>query len=438
MFDKTLRDDEQIYAMAMRFSLASGQVGAIWRMVIVSITALTLIPAEPRHGLRIALQLFIPLAGAVLAWLHPQEHRLEMLRVARFSRFTGMEALARHLLSVARRATVSLAGATEYAGVVSMVLLVGGPWPVVFPRWAWITGMVLTVAFGWSIGRGVMLDSSWYRPDQEAVSFFRFVRMVFPLAMAIVAFGLFMAAPSALSVTNAARWVPAAVAAAALLTLYPLTFNYEHALRSCRTAIDLALAAERRQSGNRVHGLVKNPLRLLQRELRRTPQVIGYHAQHYLQDLEYFVNDAKKEIENGPGSLRGSLQEIFDRVQELFPHGDRGRLHLDESSNATYLEGNDYDLVRTVLLDLVTNAMKADAQHVVVRVMREGEPPQLSVTVTDDAPGLVAISSGSSLGSLRQMLIELGAGRLKVDPDLTDGKTIIASWLADTRRRTAQ
>ncbi|MEV4896800.1 ATP-binding protein [Nonomuraea sp. NPDC055795] len=438
MFDKTLREDEQVYAMALRFTLATGQVGAVWRMVAVMVTALALVPAAPQHSTRISLQLLIPLVGAVLAWLHPQEHRLETLRISRFPRFLGAQVLARHLITVAGRATVSLAGLVEYIGLVSMVLLVAGPWPVPLPSWAWTIAMVFTIVFGWSIGRGVMLDSSWYRHDQSAAKFLRFARTVFPLAMASVGLVLFLAAPSAIPLSDPQRWVPNVLAAVALLTLYPLTFNYENALRSCRTAVALALVADRRQSGHRMHSLVKNPLRLLQREVLPSLEMIGFHAQHYLQDLEYFLNDAKREIENGPGSLRGSIQEIYERVQDLFPLQAQARLHFDETSNVTDLVGNDYDLVRIVLLDLVTNAMKADAQSVTVCVTRQGSPPQLAVTVTDDAPGVVVIGPRSSLEGLRQMLGELGAGGLSVDHHLTNGKTITASWRADVRRSTAR
>ncbi|MFF4391966.1 MULTISPECIES: hypothetical protein [unclassified Streptomyces] len=434
MFDKTLRDDKQVYTMALRFSLTTGQSGAVWRMVVVVLAALALVSAAPQHSARIVLQLLIPLAGAGLAWLHSQEGRLvdlSMSSPSRFSRFTGAQMLARRLVSDARRATVSLAGLAEYTGLVSMALLVSGPWPVPLPHWAWLTGMVLTVGFGWSIGRGVMLDSSWYRPDQSAAGFFRFTRAVFPLVLACAALALFLAAPSEVPVNDPQRWVPNVMAASAFLTLYPLVFNYEHALRSSRTAIALALAADRRQSGHRVHSLVKNPLRLLQREMVPSLEMIGFHAQHYLKDLEYFLNDVKRDIETGPGSLRGSLQEIFEGVQDIFPSRDRGRIRFDQTSNVTDVEGNDYDLVRTVLLDLVTNAIKADARSVTVRVTREGSPPYLVVTVTDDAPGVVVISPRSSLDSLSRMLRDLGAeGGLKF-ADLTNGKTITASWLSE-------
>ncbi|MFF7205345.1 hypothetical protein [Streptomyces sp. NPDC008141] len=402
----------------------------------MALTGLTLIPAVPQHTGRISAQLLIPLVGAALAWLHPQENRLETLRMSRFSKFAGTQVLARHLISVAGRATISLAGLAEYAGLVSMVLLVAGPWAVPLPAWAQLTGTVLAMAIGWSVGRGVMLDSSWYRPDQSAAQFFRFARAVFPLVMTLVSLALFLATPSGSALTDPQRWVPATLAAGSLLTLYPLTFNYEHALRSGRTAIEIALAADRRRNGYRVHSLVKNPLRLLQREMVPSLDVIGFHAQHYLQDLEYFLNDVKREIESGPGSLRGSLQEIFEGVQDLFPSQNRDRLVFDETSDIPDLEGNDYDLVRTVLLDLVTNAMKAEARCVTVRVTRNGSPPRLTVTVTDDAPGVVVIAPRSSLENLRQMLGELGAGGLTVDDHLTDGKTITASWLADARRST--
>lgn len=434
MFDTTLHEDRKIYPIALRFSLSTGLAGAIWRMVIVVLAALVLIPAVPEHAVRIGVQLLVPLLGAVLAWLHPQENLLAAMRSSRFSKFTGAQVLARHLLAVAGRATVSLAGLVEYAGLVSMVLLVAGPWAVALPGWAQLTGAAFAMAFGWSVGRGVMLDSSWYRPDQSAARFFRFVRAVFPLVMATAALALFLATPSGPALNDPQRWVPDTLAAVSLLTLYPLTFNYEHALRSGRDAIEIALDADRRQSGQRVHSLVKNPLRLLQREMVPHLDLIGFHAQHYLQDLEYFLNDVKRQIENGPGSLRGSLQEIFEGVQDLFPSQDRDRLAFDETSNVTDLEGNDYDLVRTVLLDLVTNAMKAEARRVTVRVNRRGSPPHLAVTVTDDAPGVVVIAPRSSLEGLRQMLRELGAGGLSIDDHLTDGKTITASWLADTRR----
>ncbi|MFG2800428.1 ATP-binding protein [Streptomyces pseudovenezuelae] len=434
MFDKTLRDDEHIYSIARPFSLATGQSGAVWRMGMVTLAGLALVPAAPQHTTRIVLQLLVPLVGAALAWLHPQESRLvnlSMLPPSRLSRLTGAQAIARTLTGAAGRATINLAGAAEYSGLVSMVLLVSGPWPVPLPHWAWLTGMALAVGFGWGIGRGVMLDSSWYRPDVPAAAFFRFTRVVFPLFLAAVALGIFLSAPSTLAVTDPQRWVPNALAACAFLTLYPLTLNYEETLRAGRRALAPMLAADRQRNGRRVHSMVKNPLRLLQKEIAPNLEVIGFHAQHYLQNLEYFLNDVTRDIESGSGSLRGSMREIFEGVQDIFPSRDRDRISFDDSSNVTDLQGNDYDLVRTVLLDLVTNAMKADARTVRVRVTRQGTPAQLAVTVTDDAPGMVVVSPRSSLESLKRLLRNLGAAGLYINDDLTDGKIVTASWLAE-------
>ncbi|MFL1375910.1 MULTISPECIES: ATP-binding protein [unclassified Nocardiopsis] len=431
MFDSTLRDDKYVFAMARRYSLATGATAASWRGAIVLASLITLIGDAPGSWPLISAHLLVPLVGVVLAWAHTQEDFLERVALSSPWRTLGLSFVADHLLFIASRPRVNLAGTMEYLGLLSMALLLGGLYRVPFSEGAWLVGVALTVAFGWSVGRGVMLDSSWYNDKSAPSDAVRALRVVFPPLLSLACLIAFLLLPVATGSFAPGFELPVVLISLVPLTLYPAAINHENALKAARVSRSIALTDDRILGSQRIHGLVKNPFRLLQREINPVLPELGFHVKYYFQSLEYFINDAKNAIEEGPESYRGSLDEIYSRISDLLAPSERPKVAFAKGEGVDHIEGNDYDLVRTALHDLVTNSIKADATHVQVMAKRYGDPAYLEISVSDDADGEVVLSPGSSLDNLRRILIELGAGDLRLEKSEDGTKTVTASWASN-------
>ena len=92
------------------------------------------------------------------------------------------------------------------------------------------------------------------------------------------------------------------------------------------------------------------------------------------------------------------------------------------------LSAADRDLARLVLNDLVGNALNAGAAAVHVLISEDG--PQLSISVTDDAPPMASgvwKTSDTSSARLETRLVEL-SGSLTLLQE-AEGKTVTARWV---------
>ncbi|MGV9977009.1 hypothetical protein ACWDUH_04960 [Micromonospora wenchangensis] len=429
MFDPNLRRRE-IYAMSRAYVVPTGRIGAVLRLALVLATGAVLIPASPGHVPRTLLQLAIPLAGAAAAWLHAYEERLRALVRRGVPVLTPV---AQHLLRVGGTPVPSLAGVLEVAGAVSMLALVAFPWALPAPAWAVLAASATSLAFTWSVGRGVMLDASWYNVDSPANPSVRLFRYLFPGLAALLALLAYATTSAAVLADPAGRWTCALLAAGMLGTLYLLTIDYERALAAADEAVRFRVNLLRRENGRDVHSLVKNPLHLLRSELESSAVSVGFYVHHFLDEVRLGVEEAVHAVEEGTEEGPVPIEDLARYLNQMLSGRHRDLVRFGTATNVRAVGARDYGTVRAAVLDFVTNAVKAGAGKVEVNVQRlSTTPARMRVSVRDDAPGKVYLSTDpqgrSSLAALGELLRDLGAGEVRLDEQTGTSKLIVAEW----------
>jgi hypothetical protein len=433
MFDWSLRS-AALQPMTQQFTIKTGRFTVAWRAAALAVTATVAFLSVPAFWLRISLQVLVPVIGVAAAWMDTYPDWMERYRNSRFPLF-GV--LVRHQWDTTNRVAASFPGIMEMLGGLSLVILVAGPWALPLDLSGYLVAGSAALYFCWSVGRNIMIDWAWYKPTEPLTVFHKSFRLLFPFAAAAVAFLIFFSTPTRLLAPSSNNVAIAGLAAAAMLSLYPLTIHYDQALQAAQTAIDTVLKRDRILSQVHIHGLVKNPLYVLANALRNLGFLDEYEISHYFQDVQFGIEEARRTALFGGAGRSAYLPDIVETISSIFPQGNRPIIGLAPDSNVKVVKGEDYLLVRSLLLDLVTNAVKAGATEVMIEFGRDPrEPSRLELKVRDDADGSVIIPeqvpARTSLAVIREFLSSAtqGPGSLNLSESKDGHKSVIATWIS--------
>jgi hypothetical protein len=420
--------------MAQQFSIITGRLTVAWRAAALAVAAAVFFASAPESWARIGLQILVPLIGVTTAWAHVYPDWLERYRN---SRIPILGALIRHEWDTTNRIAASFPGIMETLGGISLVTLTAGPWALPLGLSSYLLATAATLLFYWSVGRNIMIGWAWYKPGKAFPDIYRAFRLAFPLAAAVVIFIVFFSTPVRHAEAFTTYLAIAGLAAAVPLSLYPLVVHYELALQAAQAAIDLALSKERIISQVHIHSLIKNPLYVLANELRSRGLLNEHDIAHYFRDVQFGIEEARRIALLGDAGRSAYLPDIVTTISNIFPQGSRPKINLAPGCSIRVVSGEDYLLVRALLLDLVTNAVKAEATEVEVWYGRDSaDPSRVELRVRDDADGAVVIPEESpartSLAIIKGFLSSAtqGPGTLKLSESQGGRKSVIANWVS--------
>ena len=435
---------EIMWATALRAMDTQHRTTTWLRLVCVASLWALLPTAAVDQQLRMALQLAMVTAGALLSHVHARPRTIELLGQA-----PGMDRVVAHLVGTRGRATVDLPGVLEGAGIVVAVLLYAGPWPVTgLSINAHIVALLAVVLFAWSVLLNVILDAGYYAPETVSVvgherssgpppSLLRWLRYALPpLATTI---GLLLFAPS---------WTPELAAiplslrvclALSFLSVLLVWRCFEQMLIASAATVADAEDAVRIEAAGDLHSFAKNAtssiLNAIEGPSYRRSEVRGL-VRNALVQLEEV---RRAWIDGTPAHTVKPLGALWDAALAVMPRSWRSRCSLADSSCELQLGTTDWQLARRLLSDLVTNALKAGADRVVVEVAPGTESGWIDLRVRDDGPGIpsgVLDDHRTSLSVLRWEISRFD-GELSFAPNTAGpGTTIRVHWRSRDRAPT--
>ena len=395
-----------VYDIAVRYVTTLWRIGAIFRGVCVA-GLWVLLAWFPASALpRAAAQMLMATAGVGTAFIQAQPallERLESVRIVALSR------MAEHLRTARSRATADLSGLLEGFGMIVILLLYAGPFPVrPLPLPVYVIALVLITAHVWSAQAQVMTDASWYNPDPPPAPGLVAFRPWIPAAVAAIEITLLLSPTVSAQPRLPAGLVIPILLAGSLVLLLPFTMIFEVLLRVGQEGCEISMAEVRRSDSITVHSLVKNGAHALIRQIR-SDEGAGQETRSLADSMLVLAEEARQSMLGG-GPPSETVALLWDCVLQTVPGDRRAGMVLDADSRQLHMRKTDYGLARRVLPDLVTNAWKAGARRVEVTVRHEDSAPVpngpngadgadgtgsknparpwVTVSVADDGPGM--------------------------------------------------
>lgn len=425
MFDRTLRNPP-LGRMAEDFTVSTGRLSVLWRGAFVAVAAFLAIQANVGNVWRTLALLALPTMGVAAATLHAYPKAVDKLAN---SRIPVLNLIATHLANVSGRATANFAGVAETLGALTFVLLVGGPLAVRdLPPGVYLIVSGCAVAFAWSVGRGIMLDWSWYQPGAAPSLGLRLFRYGFPTFAALVVGAILFSSPLA-----DLRLGLGVLAAGGMLSLYALVLHYERSLRAAQHAIESTISFELEHASMQIHSLVKNPFYLLMSAIDSRDEEISGLTRANLREIFVGVEEARLTVLNGGYGRSARVADLVAYVSGMFPMATRQNITLDPSANVDFVFGRDYAITRCLLMDLVTNAIRGGAGKVAIRLATDqSDSTLLTLVVKDDIADDVIIPTDSaartSMQVIREHLRYNAAGNIEIKDRGHDSKSVVATW----------
>jgi signal transduction histidine kinase len=438
-----------VYDIAVRYVTTLWRIGAIFRGACVA-GLWVLLAWFPASDLpRAAAQMLMATAGVGTALIQAQPallERLESVRIAALSR------TAEHLRSARSRATADLSGLLEGIGMIVILLLYAGPFPVrPLPLPVYVIGLVLITAHVWSAQAQVMTDASWYNPDPAPAPGLVAFRPWIPAAVAALEISLILSPTVSAQPRLPAGVVIPILLAGSLVLLLPFTMVFEVLLRAGQEGCEISMGEVRRNDSITVHSLVKNGAHALIRQIQ-ADQGAGDETRSLADSMLVLAEEARQTMLGG-GPPAETVALLWDCVLQTVPGDRRAGMVLDAGSRRLQMRKTDYGLARRVLPDLVTNAWKAGARRVEVTVRHEDPPsgpggadsadgangkhparPWVTVSVADDGPGMPAqapqpaqAGSRTSLRILDEHLHRFD-GAVVTEQRADGGTRVLARW----------
>jgi signal transduction histidine kinase len=438
-----------VYDIAVRYVTTLWRIGAIFRGACVA-GLWVLLAWFPASDLpRAAAQMLMATAGVgtALVQAHPALlDRLESVRIAALSR------TAEHLRSARSRATADLSGLLEGIGMIVILLLYAGPFPVrPLPLPVYVIGLVLITAHVWSAQAQVMTDASWYNPDPAPAPGLVAFRPWIPAAVAALEITLILSPTVSAQPRLPAGLVIPILLAGSVVLLLPFTMVFEVLLRAGQEGCEISMGEVRRNDSITVHSLVKNGAHALIRQIQ-ADQGAGEETRSLADSMLVLAEEARQTMLGG-GPPAETVALLWDCVLQTVPGDRRAGMVLDADSRRLQMRKTDYGLARRVLPDLVTNAWKAGARRVEVTVRHEDPPPGpgdggsadgangkhparpwVTVSVADDGPGMPAqapqpaqAGSRTSLRILDEHLHRFD-GAVVTEQRADGGTRVLARW----------
>ena len=218
---------------------------------------------------------------------------------------------------------------------------------------------------------------------------------------------------------------------ASFLLLWVAWICFEQVLEAAASTVEDCEYLVRRGAAQDLHSLAKNSivsvLKAVESPHYQRSEVRGL-TRNALVQLEEVRRDWLSQDRTDAG---GRLEDLWEAAVSVLPRDWREKCHLDEAARDIELRPTDYQLVRRLLSDLVTNALTAKANHVDIQVTaRNGGPARrIQVAVTDDGRGMPADVLSDPRTSLAVLARELRRyeGTSTFGPRRA-GTSVVADW----------
>lgn len=399
------------------------------RLALYGAAAVPAVAWSPATQLpRIVLMLFPGVLGLALAFGHSFSQKLPLLgRIPAAGRLVG------HLRSVREKAAVDASGLLEGLGILLATWLFVGPVPLPgLPVSARTAGVVLCIAYNWEAVLQAVIDAGWYSVTAAPSHGMRVFRRFIPPAHCLILVACLW------PWTAPAAEVPAQAVIA--LCLSPLLYYAVWAMFAAmlRAAVHSAVAQHRLarlNSASAVHSMLKNSVSVLARyaEQDDPPPDLG-HLRSLSREVLVGIEETRQAIMKvDSDSQFGSLREVWLRLEPLIEYAWRGPHQECELTGDVDLPltSTDYQRARSLLSDLMMNALKARARRVRIEFrIQDGARPQLCLLrVSDDGERFPPGAARNPLTSLKVQDILLGryGGGIDVEDD-GRWKHIAARW----------
>ena len=409
-----------------RFDLAVRVAAPLWRAgcwvragLLAGCWGLLLL-APPAAAARGAGSLLVSSLAVGLAFVHSSPSALDRLR-----RLPGTGRLYDHLTGTQGRATVDVPGLAEGFGSLLALWVFVGPAPVPgLPVAARVAGIALVSCAVWDAVLQAVIDPSWYNAQDPPGRGMRRLRVAIPVIISV----LLGAALGPWS--SPARTVPVGVwgVLVALPALYyPVWAVTDLALDRAVEQLRAGEVSWRDDLAWQLHSAVKNPLSQIRAHLEQDDPPLE-ETRSLVRVTGAVVEDLRQQLlaptrPDGADAVPEPFGALWGVLQRLLPAADRVRSGLTAGSAGVVLPDADRQLLRRVVADLVTNALRHTGGSVTVDLQVLGG--ELRLAVADEGDGVPAEALAdprSSLRLLRDRLTALG-GALT----LTPGR-VVASW----------
>ncbi|MGW2130545.1 ATP-binding protein [Streptomyces coelicoflavus] len=390
-------------------------------------------PDEVTHGV---FALAMVTAGTLISHVHARPTLIDFL-----DRLPWMGALVSHLTGTRGRATADLPGLLEGGGILIAGLTYVGPWGVAgLPEEAAIVALVAIVSHTHSVFLNVVLDPGFYAPPEPIElgpdrsmgaphALLRWVRHAVPPGLALVGATLFV--PGWNAVLAAVPLSLRVLLSVSFLLLWVVWICFDQVLEAAASTVEDCEYLVRLGAAQDLHSLAKNSivsvLKAVESPHYQRSEVRGL-TRNALVQLEGVRRDWLNQDRTSAG---GRLEDLWEAAVSVLTRDWREKCHLDEAARDIELRPTDYQLVRRLLSDLVTNALKAEADHVDIQVTagNGGRARRIQVTVTDDGRGMPTDVLSDPRTSLAVLARELRRydGTLTFGPRKA-GTSVVADW----------
>ncbi|MCQ6553175.1 hypothetical protein NPS70_08200 [Streptomyces sp. C10-9-1] len=329
--------------------------------------------AAPDQVVHAVLALAVVTVGTVASHVHARPWLIEYL-----DQLPGMRRLVSHLTGTRGRATVDLPGLLEGAGILIAGLAYVGPWGVAgISREAEIVALVSVVAYTHSVFLNVVLDPGFYAPsipvelgpDRSSGAPplpLQWVRHAVPPGLTLIGATLFTPDwnPELAAIPIGLR----VLLSASFLLLWVAWTCFDQVLSAAAATVKDCEQVVRLGAAQDLHSLAKNSIVSI---------LTAVGSPHYQRsEVRGLTRNALVQLEevrrawlsHDTTGAGGRLEDLWEAAIAVLTREWRERCHLDEAARDIKLHATDYQLVRRILSDLVTNALQANAEHVTIKV----------------------------------------------------------------------
>lgn len=437
---------EVVWATALRALDAQHRTTTWLRMACVAALWLVAFRCDPQDRGRVFLQLLPVTAGSVLAHVHARPALIDLL-----ASLPALDRMTAHLEGTRGRATLDLPGVLEGGGILVASTLYGGWWAVSgFSPQELIIALIAVTVFTWSVFLNVVLDPGYYAPPKEitfgaersagpASPVLTWLRHAVPLGVALLVAFMFLPAwtPSLDAVPLAVR----VVLVLSILSLRLAWLGFDQVLAASAETVADAEQAARVQEAGELHSVGKNAVGSILNALE-SPHYKRNEVRSLLRNTLVQMEETirtSRGIASVPQGAPPPLGDLWDAAVAILPLEWRLRCTLNPESHALVLGDTDRQLVRRVISDLVTNALKAGANRVACDVRHRHEDPRtvkVEVLVLDDGCGMppdVLDRATTSLSVTAKELRRFGGDLVFTSPGQDGTGTLVrACWCSAT------
>lgn len=399
--------DTSMLSSAYRAGLRLNKFG-FWLRASCLFALLVVALTSPGYRLH-SLWLVPGFAGLFLAGLEHPEMYTKFLPTAAWA-----EGLKGYFKRVKEVPTVSLSGVTEGVGMICAALLVAGPAPIRTSPTAHGVAIVAMLALVWNVLSQTLLDTGWYNRGFPAPEWMIAFRWSAPSLAALIGTGLLWW-PTSQSLTISS----AMVGGGSFLLLWPwlglVATLHQCGRNATATSIAKAFVEVEQEQSDLLHKIktyldariAKIPDGAENAEMNRgiTNDLLAYFSLEWKRATIDSDEVTVAEIWGACMTVEHLKQPHLTYLTDD-PHAAGPRLCLIDDTDQCCFEQSAAELIRSLFMDLATNALQAGATDVIVQIKvnpisKFGD--EIAVTVDDNGVGHFpkVYPPGTSLATLR-------------------------------------